>query len=90
MKRPHLILATLPVKVAMESQGQKIDHEISIINSELELKVRGNFALQPGQIVEVVLNDRPEPFQVAWVRPLGPHHEVEAGLELLVPLRRTA
>lgn len=86
MKKANVLLATLPVKLALESLGKKIDHEISILDqSELGLKVRGNLGLQPGQIVEVVLSERPEPCRVAWVRPVSPHQEVEARLEFLVP-----
>ena len=87
MGRANVVLATRPVKLAVESRGQKIDHAISIVSRVLELKVRGNFNLQPGQIVEVALNDRPQPFQVAWVRPPHVEQEAEAGLELLGPMR---
>lgn len=90
MGRTDVLLATLPVKLALESRGQRIDHEISILDlSATELKVQGNLAIEPGQIVEVVLSRRLQPCRVAWVRPLRPHGEVEAGLEFLFPLPRT-
>lgn len=58
----------------MESRRQRIDHEISILDlSATELKVQGNLAIEPGQVVEVVLSRRPQPCRVAWVRPLPPH-----------------
>lgn len=91
MERTNALLATQPVKLALESRGQKIDHEISILDlSGTELKVQGSLALQPGQVVEVVLSRCPMPCRVAWVRPLPPDGEVEAGLEFLVPLPRRA
>ena len=91
MGRTDVFTATLPGELALESRGRGIDDEISILDlSATDLKVQGKLAIEPGQIVEVIVSRRRQPCRVALVRLLWPKGEVEAGLEFLIPLPRTA
>ena len=66
--------------------GDRIEDASTIDLSESGVRLRFRGQIQPGQIVEVFLNKRPEKCRVIWTRSAGVNKELIAGLEFICPL----
>ena len=87
LRRSQRIPATIPIRLMVESEGFKVEHETSTIDLSLEgLKVRTPFVLLPGETVGIVTKGDVRhaiSAQVVWVWCAGTDLRPLAGLEFL-------
>jgi hypothetical protein len=70
----------------VSASGDPIEKATTIDLSEVGARVRLSGQIQPGQIVELFLSNRPEQYRVVWTNPAGPKEQLVAGLEVSSPL----
>jgi hypothetical protein len=89
-RRATRIFVRMPVMLLVKFEGRKAGHySITVDISQRGARVRANFPLWPGQIVDMLPGKSPGsvlPSRVVWVNAGSSGQEDEAGLEFLHPL----
>src|ERR1019366_441218 len=86
-RRVNRVTFTMPAPSSTSSgSGVLIENSSTIDTSELGVRLRLHGQIEPGSMVEVLLNKRPEQCRVVWTSPAGVTSQLIAGLEFISPL----
>ena len=85
MRREKRVVFTMPAPVTT-ANGERIEESATTDISSLGVRLRLRGQIEPGEIVDVSLNPRPEQCRVVWTWPLGAHQDMMAGFEFIRPL----
>jgi hypothetical protein len=87
LRQSQRIPATIPIRLAVESEDFKVEHEASTIDLSLRgVKVRTSFALLAGETVGIITSGDSRhtiSARVVWVQRVGTDLWSLAGLEFL-------